>query len=124
MKLGWKRSDQYCWNCPNSKCRKSKSVREGSKFFGGEQNKNKLSLYKIIRLLEFLMNRENVRDIAIKIAINPSSVQTWRTRILSTFPQIMEASPKMGGENIIIEIDEMLCRGPKRKNNKGKFQIL
>jgi len=39
---------------------------------------------------------------------------------MRVFALLMEVAPKMGGNGEEVQIDEMLARGGKRKNNKGR----
>jgi hypothetical protein len=56
MALKWiSAKGNWFWRCGAKSCQTFASVREGSEFFAFEGNKNKLSLYKIFRQLEFFL---------------------------------------------------------------------
>jgi hypothetical protein len=56
MTLKWiTTKENWFWRCGKKGCQTFASVREGSEFFAFEGNKNKLSLYKIFRQLEFFL---------------------------------------------------------------------
>ena len=118
--------------CPKKGCRSSISVRTGSEFFSFEKNKNKLSLYQILKLLEYYLMSTPLSFSVFFISfipffffvqqleLNRNTVYDWRSLFRDPPFILFDRADQMGGSGEICQIDEILLRG-KRKNNKGRI---
>ena len=111
--------------CPKRECRSNLTVRSGSEFFSFENNKNRLSLYQILKILEYyLMSTPLSLSVFFyhstrlflffhvqKLQLNRKTVYDWRSLFRDPTFILFDRADPMGGEGEICQVDEILLRG-------------
>ena len=104
--------DQYIFRC--SSCKKTKSIRSNTFF-----SNSKLAISTIIQLIFFWVSEIPVTMAAKFANVSNKSAIQWYSfcRDICSY-KMANLTQLLGGENIIVEIDESLMF--KRKNNLGR----
>uniref|UniRef100_A0A1I8BTD1 Transposase n=1 Tax=Meloidogyne hapla TaxID=6305 RepID=A0A1I8BTD1_MELHA len=86
------------------------TVRSGSEFFSFENNKNRLSLYQILKLLEYYLMSTPLSLSVQKLELNRKTVYDWRSLFRDPPFVLFDRADPMGGLGEICQIDEILLR--------------
>ncbi|XP_076082558.1 uncharacterized protein LOC143053655 [Mytilus galloprovincialis] len=107
-------NDIFYWKCSNKKCNKKVSIRNGSWFQG-----HNLSLEKILFITYFWIYKIDQEFVKHQLSICNQTIVDWYNYCREVCIEILEIdSEKIGGENVIVEIDE--SKFGKRKYHKGR----
>ncbi|XP_076106327.1 uncharacterized protein LOC143074994 [Mytilus galloprovincialis] len=107
-------NDIFYWKCSNKKCNKKVSIRNGSWFQG-----HNLSLEKILFITYFWIYKIDQEFVKHQLSICNQTIVAWYNYCREVCIEILEIdSEKIGGENVIVEIDE--SKFGKRKYHKGR----
>ncbi|CAK5025647.1 unnamed protein product [Meloidogyne enterolobii] len=120
MSIKWKNG--YFWRCPKRNCQAIISVRSDSEFFSFQNNKNRISLFKILKLLEYYLMQTPIPFSVQKLNLDRKAVYDWRSLFRDPPYILFDRAEPMGGLGELCQVDEILLRG-KRKNNKGRYTI-
>ena len=106
------------WRCKNSRCRKTKSIRDNSFF-----SRSNLSMEKIIQIILFWSKEITLKMASEELYISKQTMVDWyrfcRDIVISYFENIEPSNEKKGGVDKIVEIDESVFS--KRKYNRGRL---
>ena len=107
-------ADGHCFRC--NKCRKRISYRHGS-FFSG----SKLALKELMTILFFFVIEQPVTSCATLSGVSEKTCIDWYNYfrdICMAAQKVLVENEKVGGRNIVVQIDESLIA--KRKYERGR----
>ena len=108
-----------CRNIIRGKKGKKKCSYSISKFTGTFMERSKLPAYKIVLFVNIFVRKHFSHDIVIEnLQINKSTSVDWRSFCSEVCENWLHHQEPIGGENVVVEIDETLM--VKRKYNCGR----
>jgi hypothetical protein len=102
------------WNC--SICSRKKSIRANSIF-----SDSHLSLKQLTLILYHFWYRDSLARTAAEIWCSMKTVSQWFTKLkIIIISNILKKENSIGGDDVVVEVDEVCLRRRKYKKGKGK----
>lgn len=110
-----KGSDGKQWRCKNNGHDVKRSIRKGS-WFG----RSKLSFYEILMLTYYWCGKVSGQFVESDLGISHTTIADWKNFCREVCAEIViETSEMLGGDNVIVEIDE--SKFGKWKYHRGRY---